>query len=296
MSDVPQRPFGATGLTVSALGFGGGQIGAHSLADRDAERLVGLALDLGITLFDTARGYGLSEARLGRYLRPRRAEVVISTKVGYGVPGQADWTAGAVTAGVDEALRTLGTDWIDIMHLHSCPVEVLRQGDVSEALAAAQQAGKIRVAAYSGENQPLAHAIADQRFQGVQTSVNLADQRGLAAALPKAQARGMGVIAKRPVANAPWRFATRPFGHYAEEYWHRWQRMDLDPRGLDWQELALRFAAFLPEVHSCIVGTINPDHLRQNVAAVSHGPLPADHVAAIQKAFRDHDEDWEGLT
>ncbi len=296
MNNIPQRPFGATGLTVSALGFGGGQIGTHSLADRDAERLVGLALDLGITLFDTARGYGLSEARLGRFLRSRRAEVVISTKVGYGIPGQADWTAGAVTAGVDEALRTLGTDWIDIVHLHSCPVEVLRQGDVSEALAAARQAGKIRVAAYSGENQPLAYAIADQRFQGVQTSVNLADQRGLAAALPQTQARGLGVIAKRPVANAPWRFVTRPYGHYAEEYWHRWQRMDLDPRGLGWQELALRFAAFLPEVHSCIVGTINPDHLRQNAAAVSRGPLPADHVAAIQQAFRDHDEDWEGLT
>jgi len=296
MSDIPRRPFGATGLTVSALGFGGGQIGAASLPDRDAERLVGLALDLGLTLFDTARGYGLSEARLGRFLRSRRAEVVLSTKVGYGIPGQRDWTAGAVTAGVDEALRTLGTDWIDIVHLHSCPVEVLRRGDVTAALDAARQAGKIRVAAYSGENEPLAHAIADPRFQGVQTSVNLADQRGLDNALPQAQARGMGVIAKRPVANAPWRFDTRPYGDYADEYWHRWQTMRLDPRGLDWQDLALRFAAFLPEVHSCIVGTVNPDHLRQNAAAVSRGPLPADHVAAIRQAFRDHDEDWEGLT
>jgi aryl-alcohol dehydrogenase-like predicted oxidoreductase len=296
MDANPQRAFGNTGLRVSALGFGAGQIGDAALPERDVQRVLEAALELGVTLFDTARGYGVSEARLARYLKPHRDRVVISTKVGYGIPGVPNWTSGAITAGVEEALRKLETDRIDIVHLHSCSLEVLRQGEVIEALAEAHRAGKVRVAAYSGENEALSYAIDCGQFQAIQTSINLTDQRGLASALPRAIEKGMGVIAKRPVANAPWRFDTRPYGHYAEEYWHRWQKMNLDPRGLDWQELALRFVAFLPEVHSSIVGTIDTEHLRQNAAAVSNGPLPSGQVAEIRQAFRDHDEDWEGLT
>jgi aryl-alcohol dehydrogenase-like predicted oxidoreductase len=296
MDENLQRAFGYTGLTVSALGFGAGQLGNAALPDRDAQRIVDLAVDLGVTLFDTARGYGVSEARLARFLKPHRQRVVISTKVGYGVAGVPDWTAGAVTAGVDEALRKLETDCIEIVHLHSCGLDVLRRGEVTEALDAARRAGKLRVAAYSGENEALAFAIDCGQFQAVQTSVNLADQRGLERDLPRAVEKGLGIIAKRPVANAPWRFETRPYGHYAEEYWHRWRTMDVDPHGLDWQELALRFAVFAPGVHTSIVGTTDPEHLRLNAAAVSKGPLPADQVEAIRRAFRAHDEDWEGLT
>jgi aryl-alcohol dehydrogenase-like predicted oxidoreductase len=296
LSAVPRRPFGNTGLTVSALGLGCGQIGAARLSETEVERLLGLALDLGIILFDTARGYGQSEARLGRCLAAHRQQVVISTKVGYGVPGHPDWTYGAIAAGVDDALRTLRTDWLDIVHLHSCPLETLRQDDVVRALEDARQAGKIRAAAYSGENEALAYALETGRFQSFQTSINLADQRGLDTLVPRAAAAGLGVIAKRPVANAPWRFDERPYGHYAEEYWYRWRAMDLDPHGLPWQELALRFAAFQPGVHTCIVGTADPGHLRENAAIVARGPLPAEQVAAIRQAFKNHDEDWVGLT
>jgi aryl-alcohol dehydrogenase-like predicted oxidoreductase len=296
MSAIPHRPFGRTGLTVSALGLGCGQIGASRLSEIDVERLLGLALDLGLTLFDTARGYGQSEDRLGRYLGPYRQQVVLSTKVGYGVLGHADWTYGAVAAGVDDALRALRTDCIDIVHLHSCPLETLRRGDVIQALDDARQAGKIRAAAYSGENDALAYAFETGRFQSLQTSINLADQRDLDTLVPRVEAAGLGLIAKRPVANAPWRFDERPYGHYAEEYWYRWQAMALDPRDLPWQELALRFALFQPGVHACIIGTADPGHLRENAAIAARGPLPVDQVAAIRQAFRDHDEDWVGLT
>ena len=296
MADIPLRPFADTGLNVPVLGYGAGQIGSSRIPERDAERLLNLVLDLGLTLIDTARGYGLSESRLGQYLGHRRHEYVLSTKVGYGVAGQPDWTYGAVQAGVDEALRTLRTEWIDIVHLHSCPLETLRQGEVMDALDHARQAGKIRAAAYSGENEPLAYAVASGRFQSVQASINLADQRSLEAVLPQAQARGLGVIAKRPVANAPWRFDERPYGHYAEEYWYRWRTMALDPRGLDWQEVALRFAAYWPGVHTCIVGTTSVEHLRHNADLVGRGPLPSDQVEEIRRAFKAHDEDWVGLT
>jgi aryl-alcohol dehydrogenase-like predicted oxidoreductase len=236
MTAMPLRPFGQTGLTVSALGLGGGQLGSSRLPEADAERLLNLAVDLGITFIDTARGYGESEARLGRCLAHRRQHLVLSTKVGYGVPGQTDWTYGAVAAGIDDALRTLQTDWIDVVHLHSCSLETLRQGAVITALEDARRAGKIRAAAYSGENEALAYALSTGRFQCLQTSINLADQRDLDAIVPQAEAAGLGLIAKRPIANAPWRFDERPYGHYAEEYWYRWQAMRLDPRGLPWQE------------------------------------------------------------
>jgi aryl-alcohol dehydrogenase-like predicted oxidoreductase len=296
MADIPRRPFGNTGLEVSVLGLGGGQVGSSSLSESAAERLLNQALDLGLNLIDTARGYGQSEARIARYLGGRRPAVVLSTKVGYGVTGVADWTGDAVRLGIDEALQTLQTDWIDIVHLHSCSLEVLQRGEVITALENARQAGKVRVAAYSGENAALDFAIESGRFQAVQTSISLADQRNLASALPRTQARGLGVIAKRPVANAPWRFETRPYGNYAEEYWYRWQAMRLNPRGLGWQELALRFVAFLPGVHTCIVGTASKDHLAQNAKLLARGPLPADQVDEIRRAFQAHDDDWMGLT
>jgi len=278
------------------LGLGGGQVGNSNLPEPVAERLLNQVLDLGLNVVDTARGYGLSETRIAKYLGKRRQQVVLSTKVGYGVAGVPDWTADAVRLGIDEALQKLQTDWIDIVHLHSCSLEVLQRGEVITALDDARQAGKVRVAAYSGENAALDFAVASGRFQAVQTSISLADQRNLASALPQMQARGLGVIAKRPVANAPWRFETRPYGQYAEEYWYRWQTMRLNPRGLDWQELALRFVAFLPGVHTCIVGTANSEHLALNAKLVARGPLPADQVEEIQRAFQAHDEDWLGLT
>jgi len=278
------------------LGLGGGQVGNSNLPEPVAERLLNQVLDLGLNVVDTARGYGLSETRIAKYLGKRRQQVVLSTKVGYGVAGVPDWTADAVRLGIDEALQKLQTDWIDIVHLHSCSLEVLQRGEVITALDDARQAGKVRVAAYSGENAALDFAVASGRFQAVQTSISLADQRNLASALPQMQARGLGVIAKRPVANAPWRFETRPYGQYAEEYWYRWQTMRLNPRGLDWQELALRFVAFLPGVHTCIVGTANSEHLALNAKLVARGPLPADQVEEIRRAFQAHDEDWLGLT
>ena len=118
---MERRPFGTTGLTVPALGLGAGQVGDARLDEAGAARLLGGALDLGVTLLDTARSYGLSEERIGRHLAHRRGEFLLSTKVGYGVEGVADWTGPAVARGIDEALGRLRTDVIDLVFLHSCP-------------------------------------------------------------------------------------------------------------------------------------------------------------------------------
>ncbi len=295
------RAFGTTGLHVTRLGFGAGQIGGPELSEDDAARLLHCALDLGITLIDTARGYGLSEERIGRHLADRRASFVLSSKGGYGVDGVPDWTAEVVTRGIDDALGRLRTDVIDVFHLHSCPREVLERGEVIGALQRARDAGKIRVCAYSGENDALQWAVTSGAFASVQCSVNICDQRSLDGAVAQASALGLGVVAKRPLANFVWRFSERPVGDYAETYWGRLRAMqaaglghDEPPFGIAWPDLALRFSAFAPGVSSAIVGTRNISHLRSCAEIVERGPLPSDALARLRAAFTAEDRGWDG--
>jgi aryl-alcohol dehydrogenase-like predicted oxidoreductase len=289
---MQQHAYGSSGWQVSALGLGAGQVGENSLSETDAAQLLNTALDAGITLIDTARGYGLSEERIGRHISHRRAEYRLSTKVGYGVEGHSDWTGAIVEAGVQQALRLLRTDHIDVVHLHSCDLATLQRGDVVQALLRMQQQGHIGVAAYSGENEALAWAIKSGHFGGVECSVNLFDQNSLLHTW--AQTPGLGVIAKRPLGNAPWRFAERPMGHYGETYWQRMQTLSYDTTGLPWDELALRFAAFAPGVASAIAGTASTRHLLHNAALVAKGPLPPATVAALQMRFAAVGAGWGG--
>ena len=290
-----RRPLGSTGLEVSVLGFGAGPVGSPELSESQAEALLNGVLDAGINLLDTAPSYGQSEERIGRYLQGRRHEFVLSTKCGYGVPGVEDWTAPCITQGIELALRRLRTDFLDIVHFHSCPVDVLERPGVVDALRRAVEQGKVRVAAYSGDNAPLRWALHSGAFGSVQTSVNVFDQRVLDRGLPEATQRGMGVIAKRPLGNAPWRFSERPDAPDIATYWDRMRAMGLDTGGLDWSELALRFAAFVPGVASCIVGTTRTENLQRNLRALDQGPLPGELVERIRGAFRQHDHGWDGL-
>ena len=291
---MEQRPFGSTGLTVSALGLGAGQVGDDAVSEDAAATLLHGALDAGVTLIDTARGYGLSEERIGRHLAGRRDEFVLSSKGGYDVPGAENWTPAAVTAGIDRALRLTRSERIEIFHLHSCPLEVLRRGDLQDALEAAAAAGKIGVAAYSGDNEHLAFAAASGRFGSIETSVNIVDQWNLHHVVGRQP--DLGVIAKRPIANAPWRFSERPVGDYTELYWDRLRALDLDPDGFDWDELALRFTAYASGVHSAITGTARLDHLKRNVEIVDRGPLPAELLSRIEDAWSRQGTDWPSST
>ncbi len=199
-----------------------------------------------------------------------------------------------ITAGIDAALQRMQTDYLDIVHFHSCPLETLRAGEVSEALDRAVQAGKVRVAAYSGDNTPLAWAVQSGHFGAVECSVNLADQRVLSQILPQAQQRQIGVIAKRPVANVAWRFAQRPIGDYAEVYWERLQAMQLDLNPDQLLAFALRFTAYTPGVHSCIVGSRSLDHMQHNLELVQQGPLQPQLYQYLTSQFQAHDQGWVG--
>lgn len=290
------RPYGRTGIVVPVLGFGAMQVGDPRLPESDVERVLNAALDLGLALVDTARSYGLSEERIGRHLAHRRAEFVLSTKVGYGVDGFQDWTYDCIVAGVEAACRRLRTDVIDIVHLHSCGIEALRAGEVTAALVRCVEQGKVRVTAYSGDDEPLRAAIADGRFGGVQASVNLCDQQSLGA-LAQSRERGMGTIAKRPLAGRPWASPSVPTDAVHAEYHRRFEALQcmLQAAPADWESLALRFAAHAPGVDCAIVGGTDARHLERNAAAVAAGPPDVAVAERLRAAFDAAGPHWRGL-
>ncbi len=291
---LPSRALGRTGVTVSILGLGAGRIGGPETTDADVDRLLATALELGVTLVDTARSYGASEERLGRALQGHRGAVILSTKLGYGIPGVPDWTGPAVEAGVDDALARLRTDVIDVVQLHSCPREVLEHGKVIDALHRTVRAGKVCVAAYSGENDALDWAVRSGAFGSVQCSVSLVDQGVLSGAVPEAAARGLGVLAKRPLGNAPWRFDHRPEAPDVAEAWERFAALGLDASGESWDALAARFSAFAPGVTSILLGTASPAHLASVASALARGPLPPAMRASIEAAHARVGRTWPG--
>ena len=288
------RSCDANRVLLPRLGLGSGPLGDPALGDAEAARLVDAALDLGVTLFDAAPSYGAAEERLGRALAGRRARAVLCTKLGYGVPGIPDWTPDCIAAGVDRALARLRTDRVDLLVLHSCPLEVLERPGLVEALTAARDAGKVRAVGYSGDGAPLEAALSDPRLDAFECSVNVLDQEALARlAAPRPQ-RPL-VLAKRPLANAPWREPAPPDAPDRRIYWERFRELDVDPGAVAWDELFLRFAAFAPGVDAALVGTSRVAGLERAAQCVARGPLPDELQEALRGWFGAHGARWHGV-
>lgn len=290
------RPLGDTGLRTSVLGFGAMQAGDPGLPERRAEQLLNGVLDLGIGLIDTARSYGLSEERIGRYLARRRDEFVLSTKVGYGISGCADWTPECIRRGVEEARQRLRTDVIDIVHLHSCPAEVLADQRLSDALQDARDAGKIGIAAYSGDGDALRHALATRQFGAVQISFNLVDQDNMRSQGSQQAFDGIGVIAKRTLAGAPWAPGEPTAGSPEACYRERFADLEAVVGHVDdWADVALRFAAFSDGVNAVLVGSTRLGHLEENIQALARGPLPRGVVKRLSEAYVATGRGWSSI-
>ena len=308
-----RRPFGRTGLSVSPLGFGGAPIGVLATERDEASKVLTTLLDHGVNVIDTAACYHGSEAMIGDTIATRRDDFVLISKCGH-VTGDAEgepWTAETITASIDRSLERMKTDFIDVMLLHSCELAVLQQGDVIDAVVRARDAGKIRHAGYSGDHDALAWAVRQPAIAVVQTSVSFCDQRNLAHGVSIGRAHDCGVIAKRPLANCPWKGDTQyeRYQSYAEPYQQRFAAMNLDinalrdATGIDasddalWAEVALRFTMFAPGVDVAIVGTTRADHVASNLKAAAAGPLPAAAVQMLTAAFKAAAQpDWIGLT
>lgn len=306
---MDKRRFGRTELQVSVVGFGGAPIGFLETEQRRVSDMLHRLLDRGVNVIDTAAMYAGSEEAIGRAIGHRRDEFVLVTKCGDPGNGQADWSAGAISAAVDRALERLRTERLDVMLLHSCDLETLRRGECVEALVQARDAGKIRCLGYSGDNEAAAYAAGLAEVSVVETSVNVCDQAAIETLLPVVRRNDVAVIAKRPLANAAWKeLAEQPglYADYARPYAERLARMGVTPAELGyegdpreaWPEIALRFALSVPEVHTAIIGTTNPAHSEANLERAAKGPLPQAAYDRLRQAFLDAQqasgETWRG--
>ncbi len=294
---MEQRTLGRTGLKVSPLGFGAAPA---AFLKSDVERTVTVLnslLDTGVNLVDTAAVYPGSEEFIGNHFADRRDEFVLVSKCGHtkveGVSAP-NWSRELVSAAVDRALRLLKTDRLDVMLLHSCDLDTLKKGDAIGALVDARKAGKISHLGYSGDNEAAEYACALDDIEVLETSVNYLDQANIERALPAARANNVGVIAKRPVANAAWKGAADRAGiyvSYTKEYIRRHDAMKIQAQEYgfteeQWPELALRFTLGFPEVSTAIVGTTNPENAKINLDAAAKGPLSGDIVERIRAKYR----------
>ncbi|MGI9057924.1 MAG: aldo/keto reductase [Ktedonobacteraceae bacterium] len=294
------RQLGKTAMQVSVLGFGGVEIDGTSLAD--VEQLLGSALDAGINVIDTAECYGDSEDLIGRAVASRRSDYFLFTKCGHAVgdelPAYPDWDPRLLTASIERSLRRLRTDHVDLLQLHSCSLDVLRKGDVIKVLEKAKREGKTRYIGYSGDNEDARYAIHTGAFDTLQTSVNIADQQEIDFTIPAARERGMGIIAKRPIAEGVWLHETLEKNDYAYPYWERLQTLKYDflaSGSATSIATALRFTLSVPGVDVAILGTTSVEHMRQNIAMLSAGNLSSDEFNTIRALWEQRaDQHWLG--
>ncbi|HKN13927.1 MAG TPA: aldo/keto reductase [Candidatus Binatus sp.] len=306
---IEYRVLGKTGLRVSALAFGGSEIGYQAVAQKTVDKILNTALDAGINLIDTAECYADGEALIGKAIEKRRAEVVLMTKCGHARLGsaderaagyaQADWEPTMLAKSIERSLKNLRTDHVDVMQFHSPPLATLKDGRVIEVLHKTRERGQARFVGCSCDSDEVVYAVESGAFDTLQISVSIADQEAIERVLPKAAARGMGVIVKRPIANAAWRHGQQPPSDwYTRPYWDRLQKLDYEflHRGVeDVVEVALRFTLGTAGVTTAIVGTTRAERVARNIAHAGAGPLPPAEYEAIRARWRSvAPADWIG--
>ena len=304
---------GRTGLTVSRACLGGGgrsRLGRGlGTSDDDVVRLLHGALDLGITLFDTAPNYGTEEV-LGRALQGRRDHVVISTKVrctldGTPMGGTAYCSAADVRRSVEDSLRRLRTDRLDIVHLHGvrphqydCVID-----ELLPELLALRDAGKIGWLGLSEsfgndlEHEAASRAVAEGAFDVLMLGYNLVNPSAARRVLPAARAANIGVMCMCAVRGAlASQEAMRDLvaGLVAGG---EVDASDLDPddplgflleNGVaeTLTEAAYRYCRHTHGIDVVMTGTGNARHLQQNVSAILGRPLPDAALQKLATAFR----------
>lgn len=301
-----QTALGRTGLSSSIAGLGCGGLSRLGLRKgatlNEAVDVVRQALDLGITFIDTAKVYG-TEPAIGMALRGRREGVVISTKLTPLTPdGRVDATF--VNDQIDDSLKVLGVESIDIMHLHGITpsnYDLVIQ-DCLPLLQRAQRDGKIRcIGATEFWNEDLTHAALDRAldddlFDVIMVGCNMLNSCARRSILPKARRKGVATLlmfAVRRVFADPALMRAICERLIASGELER-DRIDLDdPFGFllrdgaasTLTEAAYRYCRHLPGVNVVLTGTSNVVHLRENVAAIEGPPLPEAHLRTIDELF-----------
>jgi aryl-alcohol dehydrogenase-like predicted oxidoreductase len=299
MANLPTRTLGRTGLEVTALGFGAMELRAGRA--EVAGTVLNGVLDAGINFIDTSPDYGESEELIGEHISGRRDEFFVASKCGCPInlppPSEGQrpehvFTPENIRAGVEQSLRRMRTDHLDLVQFHISPSrDTLEQNGAVDALTELRDEGKTRFIGMSGTLPNLVDHIEMGVFDAFQIPYS-ALEREHEEAIHDAAAAGSGTIIRGGVARGAPEAAPGAYGGYPELFRQRfeqrraiWDDADLDDLldGMSRMEFMLRFTLSLPDLHTTIVGTSNPDHLADNVAAATKGPLPADQYAAAKE-------------
>ena len=248
------RPLGRTGLSVSHVGWGTVKLGRNTAvkfpeafalpSDAEASSIVHGMLDLGITLIDTAPAYGLAEERLGAAIHGRRDELVLCTKVGEtfkdGV-SHHDFSAKAVRESLEESLRKLQTDHVDVLLVHADDNDLsLQDGtDLVQTLQRLRDEGKTRSIGFSGKTTQAAEAAL--RWADVLMCTYTMEDRSHEAVIEAAGAAGVGVLLKKVLGS----------GHLPAE---------------EALQFVLNNAPIASSVASVVIGSLNSTRMEANVA------------------------------
>lgn len=257
MDFASRRPLGRTGLNLSPIGFGAFKIGRNQgikyqegyelPTDQESDAILHGVLDLGVNLVDTAPAYGSSEERIGRALAGRRESFILSTKVGEtweNGEGRYDFSADAVDRSLDRSLQRLRTDRLDIVLVHSDgrDLEIVDRGETLETLVRRRDQGDVGLIGFSGKTVEGHRAAMDTGVVDVLMVEYHALDRSQAAVIEEAREQGIGVLVKKGLASG------------------RIPATEAIPACLE-----------PPGVASVVIGSLNLDHLRSNLAIAS-GP------------------------
>jgi aryl-alcohol dehydrogenase-like predicted oxidoreductase len=298
MADLPKRPLGRTGVEVTTLGFGamelrGGGRGP-GISEEQAEKLLNAVLDSGINFIDTSIDYGQSEERIGKYISHRRDEYFLASKCGCVVGGQQGehvHTAQNIREGVENSLRLLKTDRLDLVQFHrSLTQEEFEKDGALQELLKMRDEGKVRFVGVSGTLPNLVEQINMGVFDAFQIPYS-ALQREHEDVIAMAAEHGAGTIIRGGVARgAPSDWEKRSYYMVPSETMKdRWEEAKLDEllNGMSRMEFMLRFTLSHPGLSTTIVGTSNPDHLAGNIEVAAKGPLPAGVVEEAKRRLND---------
>jgi aryl-alcohol dehydrogenase-like predicted oxidoreductase len=292
---IAKRPLGKTGTDVTILGYGAmelrGKPRGPAIDDEDAGRLLNAVLDGGINLIDTSIDYGRSEELIGQYVGHRRDEYFLASKCGCLLgdpppdatpPFPHDFRPENIRAGIEQSLRRLGTDHLDLLQVHTSPSRQQLEADTTiETMQALRDEGKVRFLGMSGTLPNLPDHISMGVFEVFQIPYS-AVQREHEELISQAAATGAGTLIRggaargAPADDKQWKQG--PIGLSEGEGQRRWEASGIDDLLGDMSrvEFVLRFTLSHPDLSSTIVGTSNLDHLRSNLAIAEKGPLPAD--------------------
>ncbi|MGD0676262.1 MAG: aldo/keto reductase [Polyangiaceae bacterium] len=297
MTDLPTRPLGRTGVNVTTLGFGAMELrGAPrgpQIADEEAERVLNGVLDAGINFVDTSIDYGRSEELIGRFISHRRREYFLASKCGCvvgGAQGEHVHTAENIRRGVENSLRLLKTDHLDLVQFHRSltQAEFEKDGALQEAIKLKGE-GKVRFLGVSGTLPNLVEQIEMGVFDAFQIPYS-ALQRDHEDVIAKAAQAGAGTIIRGGVARgAPTDWQRTNYMVPGTTMKDRWEQARLDELldGATRIEFTLRFTLSHPGLSTTIVGTRSPEHLRDNIRAAKKGPLPDSVLAEAKRRLTE---------